>query len=133
MLDFGYYNMDCMDGMKEFPDKYFDLAVIDPPYGIGENGSKNKSRGKIAKAKDYKTFAGKDAAPLIINSSKNCSELVRIRLFLAQIILFQEFRLIAPAGLFGTKIMEIAILQTVSWRGHLLKVLFANSSTRGKE
>jgi site-specific DNA-methyltransferase (adenine-specific) len=35
MLDFGYYNMDCMDGMKEFPDKYFDLAIVDPPYGIG--------------------------------------------------------------------------------------------------
>lgn len=34
MLDFGYYNMDCMVGMKEFPDKYFDLAVCDPPYGI---------------------------------------------------------------------------------------------------
>lgn len=34
MLDFGYYNMDCMDGMKEFPDKYFDLAIVDPPYGI---------------------------------------------------------------------------------------------------
>jgi len=29
------YNMDCMDGMKEFPDKYFDLAIVDPPYGIG--------------------------------------------------------------------------------------------------
>lgn len=28
------YNMDCMDGMKEFPDKYFDLAIVDPPYGI---------------------------------------------------------------------------------------------------
>ena len=35
MLDFGFYNMDCMDGMKEFPDKYFDLAVVDPPYGAG--------------------------------------------------------------------------------------------------
>ena len=35
MLDFGYYNMDCMDGMKEFPDKYFDLAIVDPPYGAG--------------------------------------------------------------------------------------------------
>ena len=35
MLDFGYYNMDCMDGMKEFPDKYFDLAIVDPPYGGG--------------------------------------------------------------------------------------------------
>ena len=27
--------MDCMEGMKEFPDKYFDLAIVDPPYGIG--------------------------------------------------------------------------------------------------
>ena len=35
MLDFGYYNMDCMEGMKEFPDKYFDLCIVDPPYGIG--------------------------------------------------------------------------------------------------
>ena len=32
MLDFGFYNMDCMQGMKEFPDKYFDLAIVDPPY-----------------------------------------------------------------------------------------------------
>lgn len=34
MLDFGFYNMDCMDGMKEFPDQFFDLAIVDPPYGI---------------------------------------------------------------------------------------------------
>ncbi len=26
------YNMDCMDGMREFPDKYFELAIVDPPY-----------------------------------------------------------------------------------------------------
>ena len=43
MLDFGFYNMDCMQGMKEFPDNYFDLAIVDPPYGDGggyleENG-----------------------------------------------------------------------------------------------
>ena len=24
-----------MIGMKEFPDKYFDLAIVDPPYGNG--------------------------------------------------------------------------------------------------
>lgn len=29
------YCMDCQDGMKQFPDKYFDLAIVDPPYGIG--------------------------------------------------------------------------------------------------
>lgn len=27
------YNADCMDAMKEFPDKFFDLAIVDPPYG----------------------------------------------------------------------------------------------------
>lgn len=35
MIDFGFYNMDCMDGMKEFPDKFFDIAVVDPPYFSG--------------------------------------------------------------------------------------------------
>ena len=35
MLDFGFYNMDCLQGMKEFPDNYFDLAIVDPPYGAG--------------------------------------------------------------------------------------------------
>ena len=33
MLDFGFYNMDCLRGMKEFPDNYFDLAIVDPIYG----------------------------------------------------------------------------------------------------
>jgi site-specific DNA-methyltransferase (adenine-specific) len=28
------YNMDCLEGMKQFPDKYFELAIVDPPYGI---------------------------------------------------------------------------------------------------
>ena len=28
--------MDCMEGMKNTPDKYYDLAVVDPPYGIGD-------------------------------------------------------------------------------------------------
>jgi site-specific DNA-methyltransferase (adenine-specific) len=29
------YNMDCMEGMKQIPDKYFELAIVDPPYGTG--------------------------------------------------------------------------------------------------
>jgi len=28
------YNIDCMEYMKNIPDKYYDLAVVDPPYGI---------------------------------------------------------------------------------------------------
>ena len=32
------FNEDCMVGMSRYPDKYFDLAIVDPPYGIDRNG-----------------------------------------------------------------------------------------------
>ena len=53
------YNMDCMEGMKQFPDKYFDLAIVDPPYGIGIDGQKEsicknpKHNRKLHKKKDW--------------------------------------------------------------------------------
>lgn len=37
------YNMDCMEYMRTLPDKAFDLAVVDPPYGI-EKAFKPQSR-----------------------------------------------------------------------------------------
>lgn len=53
------YNIDCMEYMRTQPDKAFDLAIVDPPYGIncagGQIGGDNK-----AKAKDYKRFYGDD-------------------------------------------------------------------------
>ncbi len=54
------YNMDCMDLLKATPDKFYDLAIVDVPYGIGENGDRNKSRGKLATSQNYKSFAGGD-------------------------------------------------------------------------
>lgn len=59
-----FYNMDCMKGIKEIPNKYFELAIVDTPYGIGESGKNNKTRSKIAKAKDYKPFYGNDTEPM---------------------------------------------------------------------
>lgn len=44
---------DCIEVMKTFPDKSFDLVLTDPPYGIGEAAGKNKSRGLLAISKDY--------------------------------------------------------------------------------
>ena len=41
MLETGLYNMDCMDGMKMFPDKFFDLAIVDPQYGNAANANKS--------------------------------------------------------------------------------------------
>jgi site-specific DNA-methyltransferase (adenine-specific) len=57
---------DCMNpeyGLPSYPDKYFDLAIVDPPYGIGEDGSNNSTRAALAISKDYKAFAGNDKTP----------------------------------------------------------------------
>lgn len=35
-------NEDNMVLMARYPDKYFDLAIIDPPYGIGQNWKKDR-------------------------------------------------------------------------------------------
>ncbi|HDY87247.1 MAG TPA: site-specific DNA-methyltransferase [bacterium] len=50
------YNMDCMEGMKQFPNKYFDLAIVDPPYGIGKDGQKQTTGGHGGR----KEYAQKD-------------------------------------------------------------------------
>ena len=47
------HNCDCMTFMRTLPDNAFDLAICDPPYGIGEDGLKNHSRGCIAKSREY--------------------------------------------------------------------------------
>ena len=71
------HNVDCMEYMRDQPDKAFDLAIVDPPYGIGESGERNASRtkpfgsrvdnkntkGKLVLAKDYKSFANGDIVP----------------------------------------------------------------------
>lgn len=46
------YNMDCMQFMKRVPDNHFDLAVVDPPYGLDEF-KKNRTRSKLAKSTNY--------------------------------------------------------------------------------
>jgi len=39
------YLMDCIAGMKEYPDKFFDLAVVDPPYGNNLSGGRSAKNG----------------------------------------------------------------------------------------
>ena len=45
------YHADCMDIMKQTPDYYFDLAIVDPPYGLGkrttDGGSKRNTQTKF--------------------------------------------------------------------------------------
>jgi len=50
-----FENRDCMEGMKEYPDGYFDLAVVDPPYGIGFSDYERCSSGVLVKERYTKS------------------------------------------------------------------------------
>lgn len=50
------YNADCINIMKDYKDNYFDLAIVDPPYGIGADTKNNKA---IKQSKHSATFSKK--------------------------------------------------------------------------
>jgi len=54
-------NMDCMEYMKGLDDNAFDLAIVDPPYGIGESKD-NESRNRVA-SNNYKAKEWDNTAP----------------------------------------------------------------------
>ena len=66
------YNMDCMEGMRQIPDKYFELAIVDPPYGININN--NMGRRKGDKHSDYKKVTWDSDAP----TAEYFAELMRV-------------------------------------------------------
>ena len=67
-----YHNEDCMIGMARYPDKHFDLAIVDPPYGININH--NMGRRKGDKASEYKKVRWDNEIP----TEKYFSELERV-------------------------------------------------------
>jgi site-specific DNA-methyltransferase (adenine-specific) len=48
------YNVDCMEFMKDKPDNYYDLAIVDPPYGIDITNQSQGKGGGVAKKINYK-------------------------------------------------------------------------------
>ena len=57
------HNVDCLEYMRQFPDKYFDLAVVDPPYGLGMSNRKEIGGGKKAKTTKFEKKAWDSATP----------------------------------------------------------------------
>lgn len=56
------YNMDCMEYMRSMPDKFFELAVVDPPYGGANShigGAKDLVNGSTAISRTGGTWAEK--------------------------------------------------------------------------
>lgn len=65
------YNMDCMEGMKQFPDKFFELAIVDPPYGIDKQLRGGRPFGAQYKLKGWDTAPGPEYFEELVRVSKN--------------------------------------------------------------
>lgn len=51
MIESKVFNSDCLEGMKQYPDKYFELAIVDPEFGIGISRSPRLVTDKGMKSK----------------------------------------------------------------------------------
>ena len=57
------YNCDCMELLKQTPDNYYSLCIVDPPYGIGADKAQNnaalsriKAEGKSKAGRGWKLY-----------------------------------------------------------------------------
>jgi len=78
---------DCMELMAQYPDKHFDLAIVDPPYGNNDAMGIKNGNGHKAERKNYKLFSDNAPTELYFN------ELERI----------SKHRIICGANFFGIK------------------------------
>jgi site-specific DNA-methyltransferase (adenine-specific) len=67
--------MDCMDMMREFPDGHFDLAIVDPPYGINWlDQVRNPNKGKNWKVHEYKPWDQSPPPPEYFSELRRASK-----------------------------------------------------------
>ena len=104
---------DCMNVMKKYDDNHFDLAIVDPPYGLGMDGNNNWSGSK------HKIKNWDNKSP----NKKYFNELIRISK--NQIIwganhFISKIPYDSSCWIVWDKKMMGFLLQMVKWLGHLL-------------
>lgn len=74
MSKINFYNVDNIEFMKTKPDNYYDLAIVDPPYGIGEKfkgGKTGKMNFNEVVEKDWDKVPSKEYWNELFRTSKN--------------------------------------------------------------
>jgi site-specific DNA-methyltransferase (adenine-specific) len=73
MIKSDVYNEDCMALMSRYPNNYFDLAVVDPPYGLGDKLTQGGTWSKVWQVKgvDWDVLPSKEYFEELFRVSKN--------------------------------------------------------------
>lgn len=56
MSEINFFNVDCVEFMKSKPDSYYDLAIVDPPYGISVNMNAGRKKDTKSKKRTVKNW-----------------------------------------------------------------------------
>ena len=126
-------NEDNMELMKRYPDNYFDLAIVDPPYGIdadNKNNGKNSDRHEktsLAKINTYKKTNWDNETP----NEKYFKELLRVSK--KQIIWGANFFGLKGGYLYWHKNVTMPTYSTgeLAWLSWLNKLDFLNLTWHG--
>lgn len=127
------YNEDCVEGLKRFSDNHFDLAIVDPPYGINadiKNNGKNSDRHEktsLAKINTYKKTNWDNETP----NEDYFNELKRVSK--KQIIWGANFFGLVGGMLYWHKNVTMPTYSTgeLAWLSWLQKIDFVNITWHG--
>ncbi len=125
------YLMDCIEGMKQFPDKIFDLAVVDPPYGIGADKKNSKRELKSKKSAAFSSDFGGQIWDGAIPTEEYFAELKRVSK--KQIIWGANYFGLVGGMLYWHKGVTMPTYSTgeLAWLSWLQKIDYVNITWHG--
>lgn len=125
------FHADCMDIMKQYPDKYFDLAIVDPPYGIGADLKNSKRELKSKKSAAISSDFGGQIWDSAIPTEEYFAELKRISK--KQIIWGANYFGLVGGMLYWHKNVTMPTYSTgeLAWLSWLQKIDFVNITWHG--
>lgn len=125
------YNIDCMEGMAKYPDKYFELAIVDPPYGIDADIKNNKNIKQSKKSASNSKKYGDQLWDKKIPSPDYFTELIRISQ--RQIVWGANYFGLVGGMLYWHKNVTMPTYSTgeLAWLSWLTKIEFVNITWHG--
>lgn len=125
------YHIDCMEFMADKPDKFYDLAIVDPPYGIGADLKNSKRELKSKKSAAISNYFGGQTWDGAIPTEEYFAELKRITK--KQIILGANYFGLVGGMLYWHKNVTMPTYSTgeLAWLSWLQKIDFVDITWHG--
>jgi site-specific DNA-methyltransferase (adenine-specific) len=122
---------DCMNLMRSKPDKFYDLAIVDPPYGIGADIKNSKKELKSKKSSSISSDYGGQIWDEKIPTKQYFTELKRVSK--KQIIWGANYFGLIGGMLYWHKNVSMPTYSTgeIAWLSWLQKVDFVNITWHG--